>query len=203
MANTGMQQKDISDLLKGQVNWTYKQKELVDARITRRRSKTEHHDDVPEVTYRLWPETAKLLETHQNGQATNDVDRMLLTAKGNPLVQAELRNGEGKRTDNVKSAYVRLLDKLKIPKSQGARKAFQLKLIRKTSASLLEKHPIYGRYANHFLADSPRSIPDSHYVVPDQKNFDDALDWLRQQILFEPLIDEAKPQKRPRAKPSK
>ncbi len=160
---------------------------------------------MPEVTYRLWPETAALLNVCGNSKSKDDQDRILVTAEGKPLVQEELRDGEAKRCDNIKSAYVRLLKKLNVPTDTESRKSYQLKLIRKTSASLLEKHLLYGRYANHFLADSPRSIADSHYVVPDQKNFDDAIDWLRQQILCEPLAEaaETQPAQQRRAKSRK
>ena len=47
-----------------------------------------------------------------------------------------------------------------------------MKLLRKTSSSLLETHEVYGRYATLFLGQSPRSIADRHYVWPSQDLFD-------------------------------
>ena len=58
-----------------------------------------------------------------------------------------------------------------------------MKHLRKTSASMLGQHPQYKFYANHFLADSPRTVADRHYVVPSDEEFFEALDWLREQIL--------------------
>ena len=43
--------------------------------------------------------------------------------------------------------------------------------------------PQYKFYANHFLADSPRTVADRHYVVPSEVEFFMALDWLRGQLL--------------------
>ncbi len=58
----------------------------------------------------------------------------------------------------------------------GTRKSrLGMKHLRKTSASLLGEHPQYKFYANHFLADSPRSVADRHYVVPSQNEFFEAL----------------------------
>ena len=53
-----------------------------------------------------------------------------------------------------------------------------MKLLRKTSSSLLETHEVYGRYATLFLGQSPRSIADRHYVWPSQDLFDKAMGWL-------------------------
>ena len=36
-----------------------------------------------------------------------------------------------------------------------------------------------------FLADSPKTMADKHYVTPSDKEFFQALDWLREQILVE------------------
>ena len=59
-----------------------------------------------------------------------------------------------------------------------------MKHLRKTSATLLGEHPQYKFYANHFLADSPKSIADRHYVRANDVEFFEALDWLRGQIML-------------------
>ena len=56
MLNCGYRSTDISDLRDDQVDWT-------EGRIKRKRSKTENHEDVPEVDYKLWPETFSLLKS--------------------------------------------------------------------------------------------------------------------------------------------
>jgi hypothetical protein len=168
MMNCGMQQQDISDLRHGAVDW-------VEGRITRKRSKTEHHAEVPEVTYLLWPETLRLLKAHRS----SDPERVLVTKESKPLKQEEIVDGVLSKSDNIQSAYRRLLAKLDIP--QARRKP--LKLIRKTSASILETHKEYGRYVQHFLGHSPRTIAEGHYVIPDQTNFDEAVSWLGEKML--------------------
>jgi hypothetical protein len=47
----------------------------------------------------------------------------------------------------------------------------------------LGQHLQYKFFANHFLADSPRSVADRHYAVPSEAEFFMALDWLRGQII--------------------
>ena len=55
MLNCGMTQKDVSDLNVLEVDWE-------EGRIIRKRSKTRGNGNVPEVDYRLWPETWDLLQ---------------------------------------------------------------------------------------------------------------------------------------------
>ena len=65
----------------------------------------------------------------------------------------------------------------------GGKIRLGMKHLRKTSATLLGEHPQYKFYANHFLADSPKSIADRHYVRANDVEFFEALDWLRGQIM--------------------
>ena len=51
-----------------------------------------------------------------------------------------------------------------------------------TVATILGRHPQYKFYCNHFLADSPRSVADRHYVTPSDEEFFAALEWFRGQI---------------------
>ncbi len=168
MANTGMLQTDISDLAPSEVDWDR-------GRIVRKRSKTASHDAVPTVEYELWPLTAELLRKygHRSG------DRALLTESGKPWVRDEIRpDGKRSKVDSIKSNYIHVTDRLDL--------TAPMKLIRKTSASLLASHPVHQRFDSHFLGHSPRSIADRHYVRPDQSLFDQALSWLGQQYGFVP-----------------
>ena len=97
-----------------------------------------------------------------------------MTAKGKPLVAMSLEEDTLKRTDNIKSAYRRLLVRLKIEDGKP------LKLIRKTSASILGGHPQFKFYAQYFLAHSPGTVADRHYVIPSTEEFFAALSWLRE-----------------------
>jgi integrase len=168
MANCGMYQNDVSELGEDEVDFEA-------GTITRPRSKTPNG---PVVTYKLWPETLALLKKFRNKDKSvlneRGSARVLVTANGKPLVPMSHRAGRLVRTDNIRSAYRRLLVRLKI---EGGK---PLKLIRKTSATILGQHPQYKFYAQYFLAHSPGTVADKHYVVPSTEEFFAALDWLRQ-----------------------
>jgi len=166
MLNCGMYQNDISELLKDEINWQQ-------GTITRARSKTRERNG-PVVTYRLWPETIRLLK----GQRAAEGKLALTTDEGNPLVRYWLEDGEMRRYDVIQSAWGRLAAKMDLRKMR-----LGMKHLRKTAATLLGQHPQYKFYCNHYLADSPRSVADRHYVKPSDEEFFAALDWLREQIL--------------------
>lgn len=164
MLNCGMYQSDITELCQDEVDWER-------GTIKRARSKTRGRGG-PVVTYKLWPETLALLRRFRSRG-----DLVLTTDDGNPLVKEWLEEGKYRKYDAVRSAWSRLTVKL------DGKVRLGMKHLRKTSASLLGQHPQYKFYANHFLADSPRSVADRHYVVPSEDEFFAALEWLRCQIL--------------------
>ncbi|HEY7155765.1 MAG TPA: tyrosine-type recombinase/integrase [Gemmataceae bacterium] len=166
MLNCGMYQNDIAELTKEEVDWSK-------GTIRRARSKTRERNG-PVVTYKLWPETFALLKRYR----AKTGELALTTNKGKPLVRYWLENGRQRRYDVIQAVWTQLADKLGVAKIRLA-----MKYLRKTSASLLASHPHYKFYANHFLADSPRSVADRHYVVPSDPEFFEALAWLRGQIL--------------------
>jgi integrase len=166
MLNCGMYQNDIAELQRDEVSWTK-------GTLTRARSKTRERSG-PLVTYKLWPETFALLKKHR----AKEGELALTTDEGKPLVRYWLENGEMRRYDVIQSAWSRLAGKMKMRKIR-----LSMKHLRKTAASLLGQHPQYKFYANHFLADSPRTVADRHYVTPSDAEFFRALDWLRGQIL--------------------
>src|SRR5205085_12106483 len=107
-----------------------------------------------------------------------DGDLALTTDEGKPLVRLWLEGEKMRRYDVIQSAWSRLAEKI------GQRKIrLGMKHLRKTSATLLGQDKHYKFYANHFLADSPRTVADRHYVVPSEEEFFTALDWLRGQVL--------------------
>jgi integrase len=166
MLNCGMYQNDIAELLQDEVNWTK-------GTLTRARSKTRERSG-PVVTYKLWPETFALLKKHR----AKDGKLALTTEEGKPLVRYWLENGEMRRYDCVHSAWTRLASKLGLRKMR-----LGMKHLRKTAASTLGQNPQYKFYCNHFLADSPRTVADRHYVIPSDQEFFAALGWLREQFL--------------------
>jgi hypothetical protein len=161
MLNCGMTQKDVSDLLDMEVNWR-------DGRIVRKRSKTRGHVSAPTVDYKLWPETFDLLKDCRSG-----FERVLLTKSGGPYVHKRMVDGKLREYDGFGTMLRRLTKKLGIKRP--------IKQLRKTSASLLESHEVYGRYASYFLGHAPRSMADKHYVKPSQDLFDKAVAWLGEQ----------------------
>ncbi len=162
--NCGMLQGDVSDLLDKEVNWKL-------GTITRKRSKTKRKESVPTVTYRLWPLTFQLLQEHRSGS-----DRVLLTKSGLPFVRKEVVEGKSKRADSFRSLFLALGRPLDFKKP--------LKQLRKTSASLLESHPTYGRLTSLFLGHAPASMKEKHYAAVPQDLFDEAVAWLAKQYGF-------------------
>lgn len=175
MLNTGGTQIDLAELSKNALD-------LDRGQLTRKRFKTEDHENVPVVVYPLWPETLKLLRSHLN-KDNKLVNRhgeplALVSTDGKPLlVKGHNAKGQLTKTDAIRSAFNRLLRKLK---SEGTEIDGSLKLLRKTASSKLEAHPTYGRYVVHFLGQSPDSIASRHYITPDSQQFAAAVKWLRE-----------------------
>jgi integrase len=169
MLNCGMYQNDLAETRKDEVNWSK-------GTVTRARSKTRERKG-PVVTYKLWPETFALLKKHK----AEEGELALTTDEGKPLVKYWLEDEKMRRYDVIQSAWSRLATKMKVKKIR-----LGMKHLRKTSASLLAGHPQYKFYANHFLADSPRTVADRHYVTPSDEEFFAALAWLRTQVLGRP-----------------
>lgn len=161
MLNTGMTQKDISDLEQKQVDWNT-------GRIKRKRSKTQHQKGVPEVDYPLWQATFAMLKKHRSRDRT----RALLNERGGSLFEQTIKpNGQLKKTDNIKSAFSRVARKLRL-------EHVTLKQLRATSATILNKHRDHQRLAQQYLGHAPTTIAERHYIVQSQEHFDKAVKWL-------------------------
>ena len=166
MANCAFTQQDISDL---------KPSELRNGCIVRKRSKTKDEDDVPEVRYRLWPETLSLLEKDRS----SETERLLVTKSRQPWVRKEFQAGKFVECDSIRTLYSRHA------RRQGV--GMSMKYIRKTSATLIDRETkrFDERIATLFLGHSPRSIKDRHYSRPADEILDEALEWLRGQYFPE------------------
>ena len=160
MINCGYTQIDISDLKSSEVDWQR-------GRIKRKRSKTDHEEDVPIVDYPLWPETFALLQQYGHCEG----DHALLTESGKCWVRDYLKpDGKRSKVDNIKSNFAHIKKREKL--------AYSLKRLRKTSSTLLGKdHP--DSLVTLFLGQSPRTIATRHYQAPDQGRFDAAVMGLR------------------------
>ena len=164
MLNCGMTQVDIADLQPREVDW-------IEGRIKRKRSKTDDHDHVPTVDYALWPRTRQLLEQFGHRAA----DRVLLTASNRPWLRDELLpDGKRSKVDAIKSNYVHLQRKTGI--------SHPMKLLRKTSATMIESHELFGRYTGHFLGHAASSLAERHYAAPSNELFDKIVHWLGDQF---------------------
>jgi len=157
--NCGMTSADIGQLRKDMIEG---------GKLTRKRVKTDKWDKVPTVTYVLWPETLELL-----ARCGSDHPTLVLTGKtGEALWSSRLESdGSTPQKDMISQQWKRA--KVSIP-----HKAF-----RSIAATLLESHPTYGRYVEHFLGHSPKSVKDKHYAAPSDDVFAEAMAWLRTKLL--------------------
>lgn len=169
--NCGMLQQDIACLKPSEVDW-----EL--GRIKRRRSKTRRrakgNTNIPEVDWKLWKRTFKLLKAHRS----ESLEHVLLNAHGRPLKRSAIGDDEKlDNTSNISKQYERLQSSLTIPKSD--RKPF--KTLRSTGSTILASDNRYSRFAQHYLGDAPRSIIEKHYIAhigDRQDQFDEAIVWM-------------------------
>lgn len=159
MLNCGYTQADIGKLKAAEVDWKT-------GTITRKRSKTQSHKDVPTVTYTLWRDTFRLLKK----QRAKNSPFALLGDNGLPLWREAI---SGEKTSAINSSLFRLKKRLKVK--------FSAKWLRSTSSTVMGGHEVYGRFTQLFLGHSPRTIADKHYVVPSQELFDKAVSWLGEQ----------------------
>lgn len=170
MLNTGVTQKDLSDLRQSEVDWKA-------GKITRKRSKTAKHKNTPTVTYSLWAETFRLL----NQERSKSGDRVLVNENGKPLKIEELDNsGKQRKIDNVASAYSRLRRVTKIKKP--------LKIFRKTSASLIGGNERFQKLDVLFLGQAPSTVADKYYTKAAQELLDQAIQWLGEQYGVDELL---------------
>lgn len=134
-------------------------------------SKTFDHENVPTVSYLLWPETLRLLRQEQCSERYGQV---LRNENGSALCTEMLgENGKYKKTDNVKNAFDRLCKKTGIKKP--------LKSLKKTSASLLRDNERFQGLEGLFLGHAPQTMSDKHYTLVPGRLLDPAVLWLESQ----------------------
>ena len=145
--NCGMTQTDIANLRRDEIN-------LAARTITRKRTKTKEHKNVPDVTYKLWKPTRELLQQYM----ATEGELALVGEGGRPLLSVTL----DKKTDAVRSAFARLLKKEK--KKTDIRGTF--KMLRKTSAGLLA-NSAWASLVDLFLGHAAAKISEKHYAKAD------------------------------------
>jgi len=164
-----MTQKDIADLLKTDVDFQR-------GRITRKRSKTASFENVPTVSYLLWPETLRLLQKLGDKGCGK---LLLLNENSGPLLAERYEdNGKFQRTDNIKSAFTRLRKRLDINKP--------LKSLKKSSASRLRNNERFNGIEDLFLGHAPRRMSDKHYTTSPEQLLDAGINWLAEEFGLTP-----------------
>lgn len=162
--NCAMTQQDMSDLHPDEVDWTA-------GVITRKRSKTNKYDSVPTVSYPLWEPTFELLKK----EMSSDKERVLLTSTGKAL-KTEFLDASHKiqKTDSVRSSIRRL--------AKNAEIDFTLKMLKKTSASLIRNNRDFQGLESLFLDHAPLSMADRHYTTVPQDLLNEAVLWLGDEL---------------------
>lgn len=170
MANTGCTQIDLSELRPDQVDWKT-------GKVTRKRSKTEDKENVPEVSYPLWSRTFELLKKFGSRKGNH----VLTNERGGELKREGLDGARLTKCDNVATAYGRLARKLTKKRKDGKpplmKKVKPLKTFRKTSPSRLEDSE-FATCVRWFGGWSPKSVADKNYIRPPRELFDRAVRWL-------------------------
>lgn len=152
--NCGYTQSDISSLEISMID-------IKEGTITRDRQKTGQ-----EQSHKLWPITLRYLKQEMRNAKTG---LALVTQNNKPLRSEEFKNGKYHKRDAIQSAWQRIL--------KHADMKHSFKLLRKTGATEIAK--IDATVVNQFLAHSPRSIADRHYVKADFTNLYKAIQELQ------------------------
>lgn len=132
------------------------------------------------MNWLLWDKTLELLK-----KAGNTSGLVFLNEDGLPLVRGAIGDdGTEDRQDNIRSAYCRVIRKLKKAKklSEGWNKT--LKQLRKTGANVLEKSQDHADFYEMFLDHS--AVAKRHYLTSGEPvpRFDEAVQFFGDQMGF-------------------
>jgi integrase len=165
--NCGFYAGDIADTRISEID-------LNKGTITRKRSKTKSHENVPTVAYKLWPETMEVVREFI--ERSGDV--AFRSETGGTLITQKV-NGQGRLTKNdaIHSSWKRL--------QQASNSKSQHKLLRKTGATWLESSERFHRFGELYLCHAPQTIKQIHYAAPDLKGFHEALDAMREALILQ------------------
>jgi integrase len=179
--NCGMTNADLGGLkwnMIDETKWT----------LTRRRVKTESHEKVPTVTYRLWPETVALLKA-----LPKTGSRLFSTKTGRPMYESRYEgDGETSKKDLFGTYWKRQRSAPNPTKSDAVlapgRVAHSvphipLSKFRSIGSTALKAHLIFGRFDEYFLGHAPRSIADRHYAAEADDPFFAATDFIRDHLI--------------------
>lgn len=159
MLNCGMAAKDINDLRDTEVDWQ-------NGTITRKRSKTRHQKNAPQVTYYLWNETFNLLKYFRSNQ-----EYVLLTQTGRRWITTSISENQYVHSNSISSNFKWLSQKTGIKITPQN--------LRVKGGSKLAEHSSYKFYGQYFLAQAPNTVANAHYIKPSDAEFRESLLWLR------------------------
>ncbi|MBX9770779.1 MAG: tyrosine-type recombinase/integrase [Candidatus Obscuribacterales bacterium] len=165
MLNCGMYPSDIGKLHPSEVDFK-------NGIITRKRTKTKSHQNVPVVKYKLWDETLSLLKANKS----ESKDFVLTNKYGKPLWD---QMGVD-RVDDIGQAFDRFRKSLE--EKEILKESMPLKHLRKTSSSLLYNNGDYAQFAEYFLCHAGQSVAQKHYLKVFDSEFFKALTWLGNQF---------------------
>lgn len=166
--NCGMTQADL-----GSLTW-----DMIDMKagtLTRKRVKTEQESNVPVVTYRLFPETMKLLKS----LAKRSGDGLVFTTSaGHRMYEVRYEDSEtgmsrALKKDLFSTYWNRQTPKPKIP----------LGKYRSIAATALKRDNRFRSFVDYFLGHSPKEISDKHYSAEWDESFFEALDFIHKTVL--------------------
>ena len=179
MLNCGLYQGDVAELMAKEVD-------LATGRIIRVRSKKQKIQSKKsksspiKLNWLLWDETVKLLKEQGNTKGL-----VFLNEDGNPLVRGAIGDdGNEDRQDNIRSAYCRVIRKLKAKKLLPESWNKTLKQLRKTGANVLEKSNDHAEFYEMFLDHA--SVSKRHYLTSGEPvpKFDAAIKFFGESFGF-------------------
>lgn len=133
--------------------------------------KRRRKDAVPTVKFKLWPESVAAIERHRAASGP----LVFVNAKGKPYTVREIGTSTERVYDLLAQQWKHRRRRHGLP--------LMFKDLRRVGADLLERSQKYGHLANLMLANAPSSIREKHYTSVPQQQFDEAVAWLRVQIL--------------------
>jgi len=159
--NCSMNPVDIGHLTKSMVDWER-------GILRKKRVKTSSEENVPVVSYKLWPETLELLREMQD---TKHPELVLTNLHGTPLYSHRVVNRKP-----VINAPI-------IQQWTDAKTGMVLTDWRDLGANLVYKHPLFRTLNQLYLGHAPSGVNHVHYLDPPEDILDDALEYVRGVLL--------------------
>lgn len=156
MLNCAFTQQDVAVLQGEEIDWKKGRLIAVRSKLKKIKEKKGSSDPI-KTNWILWDKTLELLKA--NGNRTGTV---LLTDKGTPLVSGFRNDGELGNLSAFKTAWQRLIKKLKHRELLPAKWHKTPKQFRKTCVNLCQKHKEHYKVLSDLLE---HSVAKNHYLI--------------------------------------